>query len=198
MAEITMHQVAAAEEEQRQHRHQPIESINSRKTFVISLNVLAFISVHFSVSLTNSFFFVWYIKIKTKRNIYIKNQRVSCRKFPVYFLLYLYFSKIQILPDFNSLNWIWNVAGQISSNHHRWSVEMYFSVLACFVYDWMIRSFLRRNHLFLINFTSASSLLATSDLLVQIFYEKQNNLDRNRLRTYRISLNIDFHRIIEF
>jgi hypothetical protein len=48
----------------------------------------------------------------------------------------------------------------------------------------MIRSFLRRNHLFLINFTSASGLLATSDLFVQKFYEQKTALDEKRLRMY--------------
>ncbi len=50
----------------------------------------------------------------------------------------------------------------------------------------MIRSFLRRNHLFFINLTSASGLLATSDLCVQIFYEKKKTLDEKRLRMYLI------------
>lgn len=45
----------------------------------------------------------------------------------------------------------------------------------------MIRSFLRRNHLFFINFISASGLLASSDLFVQLFYEKKKKLDEKRL-----------------
>lgn len=50
----------------------------------------------------------------------------------------------------------------------------------------MIRSFLRRNHLFFINFISASGLLASSDLFVQLFYEKKKKLDEKRLCTYAI------------
>ncbi|CAF0724367.1 unnamed protein product [Rotaria sordida] len=45
----------------------------------------------------------------------------------------------------------------------------------------MIKSFFRRNKLFLLNLTSASGLLASSDLFVQIFYEKKKVLDNKRL-----------------
>ncbi|CAF1378190.1 unnamed protein product [Adineta ricciae] len=45
----------------------------------------------------------------------------------------------------------------------------------------MIRSFLRRHRLFLINFTSASGLLASSDVCVQLFYEKKQSLDDKRI-----------------
>lgn len=60
----------------------------------------------------------------------------------------------------------------------------FFWFLVQFIIFWMIRSFLRRNHLFLINFTSASGLLASSDIFVQIFYEKKKKLDEKRLCTY--------------
>ncbi|CAF0721355.1 unnamed protein product [Adineta steineri] len=45
----------------------------------------------------------------------------------------------------------------------------------------MIRSFLRRHRLLLINVTSASGCLATSDFCVQNFYEKKKSLDDKRL-----------------
>jgi hypothetical protein len=59
-----------------------------------------------------------------------------------------------------------------------------FFLLFLVLFHRMIRSFLRRHHLFLLNLTSASGLLATSDLFVQIFYEKKKSVDDKRFRMY--------------
>jgi hypothetical protein len=58
----------------------------------------------------------------------------------------------------------------------------------------MISTLLRHHRLFLINFTTASGLLAAGDLSVQIFYEKKKTLDEKRLRMYRkyLLININY------
>jgi hypothetical protein len=49
----------------------------------------------------------------------------------------------------------------------------------------MLRDFLYRHRLFLINLTSASGLLAAGDLFVQVYYEEKKTLDKKRLRMYK-------------
>ncbi|CAM2703626.1 unnamed protein product [Rotaria socialis] len=44
----------------------------------------------------------------------------------------------------------------------------------------MMKSFFRRYQLFIVNIVSASGLLATSDLFVQILYEKRETIDKKR------------------
>ena len=46
----------------------------------------------------------------------------------------------------------------------------------------MFRTFFRRHRILLINVTSASALLTLGDLTVQMFYEKQKEINRQRLR----------------
>lgn len=48
----------------------------------------------------------------------------------------------------------------------------------------MIKSFFRRYNLFFVNLVSASGLLASSDLLVQVAYEKRKDLDKKRISKY--------------
>ncbi|CAF4526841.1 unnamed protein product, partial [Rotaria magnacalcarata] len=43
-----------------------------------------------------------------------------------------------------------------------------------------MKSFFRRYQLFIVNIVSASGLLATSDLCVQILYEKRETIDKRR------------------
>ncbi|UJR37947.1 hypothetical protein I4U23_030632 [Adineta vaga] len=45
----------------------------------------------------------------------------------------------------------------------------------------MIRTFIHRHRLFLLNLTSASGLLASSDFCVQVFYEKKKPIDDKRI-----------------